>query len=143
VTMETVNADLHSLMSSQEQTNVALTEQYSEMVDKIREFGKLGPDVRDINAVMSASNGLYDKVFFNKISDVVNMKYGNVISRLKEKSTLKSREITLISLLLYGFNAATVASVLGYKNAGSIYVIRKRIENKLGIKSIEDLVGSL
>ena len=141
--METVNADLHSLMSSQEQTNVALTEQYSEMVDKIREFGKLGPDVRDINAVMSASNGLYDKVFFNKISDVVNMKYGNVISRLKEKSTLKSREITLISLLLYGFNAATVASVLGYKNAGSIYVIRKRIENKLGIKSIEDLVGSL
>ena len=143
VTMETVNADLHSLMSSQEQTNVALTEQYSEMVDKIREFGKLGPDVRDINAVMSASNGLYDKVFFNKISDVVNMKYGNVISRLKEKSTLKSREITLISLLLYGFNAATVASVLCYKNAGSIYVIRKRIENKLGIKSIEDLVGSL
>lgn len=139
VTMETINADLQSLMSSQEQTNEVLTEQYREMVDKIRDFGKIGPDVRDINAVMSASNGLYDKDFFDKINNVVDMKYGNVITKLKEKSQLKPREISLVSLLLYGFNAATVASVLGYKNAGSIYVIRKRIEEKLGVKSIEEL----
>ena len=137
--METINADLQSLMSSQEQTNEVLTEQYREMVDKIRDFGKIGPDVRDINAVMSASNGLYDKDFFDKINNVVDMKYGNVITKLKEKSQLKPREISLVSLLLYGFNAATVASVLGYKNAGSIYVIRKRIEEKLGVKSIEEL----
>lgn len=143
VTMESVNADLRALMADQDTTNETIRQEYERLVSAIKSGGNLGPDVDEINTAMSASGGELTDVFFKTVDKIVERRYVNVMSRLRKENVLSAKEMSMVSLILYGFNAASVATMMGYTNVNSYYVIRHRIETKLGVSQISDLVKEI
>ncbi|MBO4379808.1 MAG: hypothetical protein J5784_02270, partial [Muribaculaceae bacterium] len=137
---ETLNADLQSLLRDEQNISDEMRRQYELMDSTIRTVVGLGPNVEDVRGVVEALNGIDKKAFITKIKEIDNLRKGNIIKRIEEEyPDIKEQDINLLALTIYGFDSITTASLLGFTNRNSVYVIRKRIFQKLGIKYVEEL----
>ena len=140
LTAETLNADLQSLLRDEQNISDEMRRQYELMDSTIRTVVGLGPNVEDVRGVVEALNGIDKKAFITKIKEIDNLRKGNIIKRIEEEyPDIKEQDINLLALTIYGFDSITTASLLGFTNRNSVYVIRKRIFQKLGIKYVEEL----
>lgn len=137
---ETLNADLQLLLRDEQNISDEMRRQYELMDSTIRTVVGLGPNIEDVRGVVEALNGIDKKAFITKIKEIDNLRKCNIIKRIEaEHPEIKEQDINLLALIIYGFDSITTASLLGFTNRNSVYVIRKRIFQKLGIKYVEEL----
>lgn len=78
---------------------------------------------------------------FSNIIQITNILYDNCIqNKLVSRINLTSKEIITCCLLLHGFTPTVISTMLEYKDAHGVYVLKRRLKVKLNL-SDED--GSL
>ncbi|MBR5743873.1 MAG: hypothetical protein IKX94_00935, partial [Muribaculaceae bacterium] len=102
---------------------------------RIKDVDKIG------NRLKARTFATVQTNFFKYAEIYLNSIHNNVIGRIREKHTLKDSEIAFVIMDLCGFSNVSIQYVLDFKNNNYPYKKRAAILKKLGMNSIDDLVG--
>lgn len=76
------------------------------------------------------------------LREYVNLTHDNLIKRITaEYPNLTSKDIDLICMTLCGFSTLSIQSVLNYSYDKGVFNARRRVLKKMGMNSMDDLVG--
>ncbi|MBO7382748.1 MAG: hypothetical protein J6U03_05195, partial [Muribaculaceae bacterium] len=76
------------------------------------------------------------------LREYVNLTHDNLIKRITaEHPKLTSKDIDLICMTLCGFSTLSIQSVLNYSYDKGVFNARRRVLKKMGMNSMDDLVG--
>lgn len=138
--LQTVVSTSRNIINDKSQDAMMLQGILSQVIDNIRYF-------IDLSYRYNQQPGIFFNKFKERIKKTrlpddfwkdfqyfVNSKYGNILSRLKERcSDLSDDELHIVGLMCCGYSYIEIAICMGYTNPNYVSTKKLRISKKLGI----------
>ena len=138
--LQTVVSTSRNIINDKSQDAMMLQGILSQVIDNIRYF-------IDLSYRYNQQPGIFFNKFKERIQKTrlpddfwkdfqyfVNSKYGNILSRLKERcSDLSDDELHIVGLMCCGYSYIEIAICMGYTNPNYVSTKKLRISKKLGI----------
>ena len=137
--MEMLRNNLSVIVNSNRQQTETLQGKLSSMLKFLSNFE--GSDGAPISEMSKTQLGdLNNDEFYSILRDMLDIEHDGIMSIIEAKyPKLKKDDFMLIGLFLNRYPLSVISAIMGYGNSRSVYTKRKRLEDRMGIKSIEEL----
>ena len=137
--LEKKNADLNQQYETEKKATTEIIRRYDAVLSEIEFKGIQRSEENELAMRLPIMTSQQKRKIIDVIRNFMNVKYNGLIDRLKSEG-LSDRNIELISLKAYGLSSKTIAAMLGYKDAESVYVTISRVVKRLGANSFNHLL---
>lgn len=137
--LEKKNADLNQQYESEKKAATEMIRRYDAVLSEIKFKGIQRSEENELAKRLPIMTSQQKHKIVDVIRNFMNVKHNGLVDRLKSEG-LSDRNIELVSLKAFGMSSKTIASLLGYKDAESVYVTISRIIKRLDANSFNHLI---
>ena len=137
--LEKKNADLNQQYETEKKAATEMIRRYDAVLSEIKFKGIQRSEENELAKRLPIMTSQQKHKIVDVIRNFMNVKHNGLVDRLKSEG-LSDRNIELVSLKAFGMSSKTIASLLGYKDAESVYVTISRIIKRLDANSFNHLI---